>query len=638
MNRREFIWNAASFSGAIVKPSLAGSLGQAVPNARSASGSAISSAFPQTYYVDNSGSDSNDGLAEGAGRAWASCAKVNAMTLNPGDTVIFAAGQTFAGPLNITNSGTAGSYIRIGTGRNAGVAVPDFYERGAGDPWPGTKWSAASNPAIIQVQDAFGADRYHSGGINLINCEYVWIDNLKAVGSGCNKAANTPLNRHEIGFTTSHSAALLLTSSQTTQALRGVRITAIEGSGCLAGMAAFTDGDTYFGWDGLQVYRCSFHDCQWFSLHLFAAFDLKKNSAFGNNPSHPSTYGYCGYCDVYDIPGHAGQPIKQGIGGPTIFAANDGLVEYCVCHDIQHSIPATASAGTTGIAFLGARRYTFRCCEVYKVRKNGANMDGTGFESEPSWGDCIFEYCYAHDNDGPGFGIDSGTIRYCVSARNMQGNTGTAIGNLLGEITHNGDGNHALAVYGCTIINTITGQGRAAFADMNYASASQVTNLYNNIFVTPSSEASVLLGTSGGVAKGNIYYNGRGAFKTKKGATTYTSLADWRDSGGFERHSSVDYGLFGDPLLINPSGAPTGGTLPTNPVAIRTEFNPTTGSPAINAGISYSALGINPGRYDFHRGTNFSGGHYDAGAVETLEATNRPPESPDTRPRQGSRH
>ena len=61
------------------------------------------------YYVASNGSDTNNGLSAGA--AFQSLAKVNGLSLQPGDQVLFRKGDTFRGQLNLTRSGAAGNPI-----------------------------------------------------------------------------------------------------------------------------------------------------------------------------------------------------------------------------------------------------------------------------------------------------------------------------------------------------------------------------------------------------------------------------------------------------------------------------------------------------------------------------------------------
>jgi parallel beta-helix repeat protein len=72
-----------------------------------------------SYYVSNSGNDSNSGLTEAL--AWKTLAKVNAASFKPGDQILFKRGDAFYGSLNVSTSGTFGNritYGAFGTGAN----------------------------------------------------------------------------------------------------------------------------------------------------------------------------------------------------------------------------------------------------------------------------------------------------------------------------------------------------------------------------------------------------------------------------------------------------------------------------------------------------------------------------------------
>lgn len=80
-----------------------------------------------TYYISSSGSDSGDGKT--AATAWKTVGKVNSMTFNPGDQVLFQAGQTFSDAALIPpSSGTDGapilfgSYFASGGSTNQGIS------------------------------------------------------------------------------------------------------------------------------------------------------------------------------------------------------------------------------------------------------------------------------------------------------------------------------------------------------------------------------------------------------------------------------------------------------------------------------------------------------------------------------------
>jgi parallel beta-helix repeat protein len=72
----------------------------------------LTTAFGQTtYYVSNAGNDAHSGRSADA--PFQSIAKVNALSLKPGDQVLFRRGDTFRGTVQIRQSGTAGSPIVV---------------------------------------------------------------------------------------------------------------------------------------------------------------------------------------------------------------------------------------------------------------------------------------------------------------------------------------------------------------------------------------------------------------------------------------------------------------------------------------------------------------------------------------------
>lgn len=81
--------------------------------------------FSATYYISNTGNDSNSGLTTTA--AWQSLAKVNASSFNPGDQILFKKGDSWYGTLTIKQSGTAGNPITFGAyGTGANPIITGF--------------------------------------------------------------------------------------------------------------------------------------------------------------------------------------------------------------------------------------------------------------------------------------------------------------------------------------------------------------------------------------------------------------------------------------------------------------------------------------------------------------------------------
>src|SRR3989339_1976943 len=68
-----------------------------------------STSYAATYYVSNTGLDTNNGISEST--PWQTISKVNATTFVAGDSILFKKGDTFYGSITVSQSGTAGNPI-----------------------------------------------------------------------------------------------------------------------------------------------------------------------------------------------------------------------------------------------------------------------------------------------------------------------------------------------------------------------------------------------------------------------------------------------------------------------------------------------------------------------------------------------
>src|SRR5579871_987201 len=83
---------------------LAACLAASIAHAKETSGvDPLTSPGNTTYYLDaQQGDDSNHGTTPRA--PWKSIARINRMVFAPGDRILFAGGQTFAGALHLTRA------------------------------------------------------------------------------------------------------------------------------------------------------------------------------------------------------------------------------------------------------------------------------------------------------------------------------------------------------------------------------------------------------------------------------------------------------------------------------------------------------------------------------------------------------
>ncbi len=100
---------------------------------------------PQAYYVDAiDGNDNNDGKTPQS--AWRSLDKLNSITINAGNKILFRVGQKWQGQLNIKNSGTAENPIIIGSYGDGAQPVIS-----AVGPLPQVEWKRYSESDISKT-------------------------------------------------------------------------------------------------------------------------------------------------------------------------------------------------------------------------------------------------------------------------------------------------------------------------------------------------------------------------------------------------------------------------------------------------------------------------------------------------------
>jgi len=124
-----------------------------------------------TYYVANSGSDSNNGTSTGT--PWQTITKVNAASLNPGDSVLFNRGDTFYGSLTISHAGTSVNNITFGaygTGANpilTGFVTTSGWVNAGGGIWTYTDSGLGSTVNVVTVNGTVqGYGRFPKTGYN----------------------------------------------------------------------------------------------------------------------------------------------------------------------------------------------------------------------------------------------------------------------------------------------------------------------------------------------------------------------------------------------------------------------------------------------------------------------------------------
>ena len=137
--------------------------------------SLAAAAHATTYYVSNSGSDSNSGTSSMT--PWQTLAHASSHSYSPGDSILLNGGQTFTGPLTMNSSGNSSAWITIGA---YGSGMPTI-NAGTGDGIDSTNVSYVIVENIAITSSSGGYDGY---GINFNatsgNQSYIYFYNVSA--------------------------------------------------------------------------------------------------------------------------------------------------------------------------------------------------------------------------------------------------------------------------------------------------------------------------------------------------------------------------------------------------------------------------------------------------------------------------
>ena len=129
-------------------------------------------------------------------------------------------------------------------------------------------------------------------------------------------------------------------------------------------------------------------------------------------------------CVAADNPGDPQYADNHSGNGILLADTDGGLIEHCVAHG-NGEANAGRTGGPVGIWTYASNRVTIQSCESYGNR-TGGQADGGGFDLDGGVTNSVIQYCYSHDNDGPGFlvwnyaaaphRLADNVIRYNISA------------------------------------------------------------------------------------------------------------------------------------------------------------------------------------------------------------------------------
>ena len=525
------------------------------------------------YYVSPSGNDSNMGIS--SGKAWKTIDKVNSVAFKHGDRILFEGGKKFIGSLKFdaADDGTRANPVTVGS-----------YGKG-------------------RATISSGTDH----GFYAHNCEGFCVKDIVFVGAG-----------HTVDG--DFSGIVFHTDLDTGAKLEYVRIDNVDVSGYRkTGILISADNPSNSGFKDVRITNVAAHN---------NGEGISSTGYFPADPSNRSHRAiYVGNCRAYN---NAGVPGMQQEGGDSgngiVLSGVDGaVIEYCRAYN--NGWLFEISAGPVGIWAWEASNVVIQFCESHHNRTSGGN--GDGFDLDGGCVNCVMQYNYSHDNDGPGYSFcqfpGASEFRNNVCRYNISENDGLGGRTPAGAIGFYSPGSSSgirdTLVYNNTIyISSATrGPGISGWGN------TYNTSIHNNIIVTAPGKCVVhVRDTSGGYSfKGNCYWSSSAPIKIMWDDKTYTNLAAWRSATGQERAGNSNVGFEIDPMLVASGKGVT--IADTNKLDRVTFCRLRVDSPVIDSGLDLkTTFGIDSGSRDFFNNTVPQGKGQDIGAHEIILEENLP--------------
>lgn len=498
------------------------------------------SAEAATYYVDaTGGNDNNNGTTTAT--AWKTLTKVNlaldaASTIQPGDTILFKRGETFAGFIDVDTSGTAGNIITF-----------DAYGSGA-------------KPIIDANTILHGIDLRN--GMN-----YLTFANLQVhrpTGNGFlffNGATNITLSDITI---TSTGVGLNIS----TGTFSNINITNLAASSLSRGIVA----STFTSLTNMTIDQSTFN-----SSTLYGIF-INNTGTASNVTISNSTIDGGGDRGIY-----LGAVNNVTISDTVVSSNNsNGIDIYGGGSNIALTRVTANSNAASGISLNNLSNVTINNSTFNNNTGNGVSLANTGsnatvtnttssfnlqdgFNIHGAWTNVIFDTCIAEQNgvdgqngDGDGFSYhetSSGTIKYSIAKNNIK----TAMAHVQTS---------SVAMEYNILSHTTNGT-----LPLVYIEGGTYT-LYNNVIFSGGQTGIgvQLASTSGNLTIKNSIINGFGTGIDKYQGTINNdyNIIFGAGSNNYNNVSAGPHSMSVNPQFINPS---------------ENNFTPTVSSPAINAGV-----------------------------------------------------
>ncbi|MFO1501243.1 MAG: right-handed parallel beta-helix repeat-containing protein [Verrucomicrobiota bacterium] len=318
------------------------------------------------FYVAEQGDDASSG--ESPRLAWRSIERVNRHRFQPGDRLLFESGQTFHGNLYLSATNAAPDGTLVVT-------------------------TAGDAPARILAGDGTGVRVHNLAGIT--------NKNLLIEGSG-------RTNNTGYGIWCENRLA-------TGERLQHLRVEQVEVSGF--GIFGILITGTKAGFEHVVVTQSTMRD------NLRGGMEIAGQLPY-DSPSYAHQDVQVTHCRAYSNTGDPTYLKNHSGSGIVLYQVDGGLIDHCVAWN--NGALCRSSGGGVGLWACASRGVTIQHCESFANRTSGA--DGGGFDLDGGSVECVLQFNYSHDNDGPGLMI------YSYPAPPIA-TTATSSGSALSEMT-----------------------------------------------------------------------------------------------------------------------------------------------------------------------------------------------------------
>jgi hypothetical protein len=275
-------------------------------------------------------------------------------------------------------------------------------------------------------------------------------------------------------------------------------------------------------------------------------------TSYGNGDMYNHGNFYVAYNKTYNNKGRIDITYTNTGNGIVLSGVDGFIVEHCEAYG-NGANNRNAGGGPVGIWCYNAKNGIIQFCESHH-NKAGLQADGGGFDIDGGSQNCVVQYNFSHDNEGPGYALfeygssnqfTNDTIRYNISENDGLKNGAGA----LGLWAHDAANKITNAVVYNNVFYAGNGAAGAAIRILN-TNISNV-NVFNNIF----------------------YCDGVPMLKGDPATVT------WQHNNYFSTGTAnfTDGGTTVDPQLINPGTGKNGYQLSSS-------------SPMIDAGLSHGTL------------------------------------------------